>query len=271
MSADTMRAAIRAALGQAEIVLADADVERIADAAAAPDRAEIVEQVRAAWPAYAPEHGRLGVEVPPVRAGGNTAALIDLAVDTALAAVGAAVDAAALPERVHPFPGNVLIHVQGMGLEGSDEDGPDQADREIRTVTEDLDHAMLLTSDTGREYTWQEYRDGERRQVTHRMHRPVLDLDVPCTLVESSTPGHYHLMIDHTMTWERYSALLVALAEAGLVENGYEAAAARRGHTGVRVPWFRKGDTPPPPPAGAELLPLPGILDDYVAPPWSVA
>lgn len=203
MSADSMRAAIRAALGQAAINLAAVDVERM-------------------------------------------------------------VDAVALPEHTHPFPGNTLVHVQGMGLEGSDEDGPEQAAREIRTVTEDLDHAMILTSDTGREYTWEEYRDGERRQVTHRMHRPVLDLDVPCTLVESSTPGHYHLMIDHTMTWERYSALLVALAEAGLVENGYERAAARRGHTGVRVPWFRKGDTPPPPPPGAELLPEPAPLSEIL-------
>lgn len=211
MSTDTMRAAIRAALGQAEINLADADVDRM-------------------------------------------------------------VDAVALPEHTHPFPGNVLVHVQGMGLEGSDEDGPDQADREIRTVTEDLDHAMLITSDTGRTARLLERAEDRKGFTTreHALHRPVLDLDVPCTLVESSTPGHYHLMIDHTMTWERYSALLVALAEAGLVENGYERAAARRGSTGVRVPWFRKGDTPPPPPPGAELLPTASeILDD--APPWSVA
>lgn len=45
---------------------------------------EIVAAVRASWPAYAAENGRPGTEVPSVRDGGNTAALIDLAVQTTL-------------------------------------------------------------------------------------------------------------------------------------------------------------------------------------------
>lgn len=47
-------------------------------------RDRIIQRVRAEWPAYAPIHGRPGTEVPPVRDNGNTAALIDLAVDTTL-------------------------------------------------------------------------------------------------------------------------------------------------------------------------------------------
>lgn len=53
---------------------------------------EIVAAVRASWPAYAAENGRPGTEVPPVRDGGNTAALIDLAVQTTLDNVAAESD-----------------------------------------------------------------------------------------------------------------------------------------------------------------------------------
>lgn len=71
-------------------------------------------------------------------------------------------------------------------------------------------------------------------------HRPVIDLDVPCSFVRSSTPGHGHLYIDAPMSWERYEALLIALVEAGLVEEGYVKAACVRGQTFVRPPWVRK-------------------------------
>lgn len=149
--------------------------------------------------------------------------------------------------RRHPFPGNVLVHVENMSEGDSDEDGPTQARAETRTVTENLDAAMVLTSDTGR-MSLPRYRhvDGAlSRFEVEPLHRPVLDLDMPCTLLPSSTPGHHHLLIDSPMPWSTYLDLLRALVAAGLVESGYVGAAEERGHTGVRVPWFRKGDVPP--------------------------
>lgn len=72
------------------------------------------------------------------------------------------------------------------------------------------------------------------------VHRPVLDVDMPVTVVPSSTPGHCHLYIDREMPWSTYARLLDALAEAGIVEGGYVAASHARGHTAVRLPWVRK-------------------------------
>lgn len=51
-------------------------------------REALIQKVREGWPDYAhsTEHPRRGpVEIPPVRDGGLTAALIDFAVDTVLA------------------------------------------------------------------------------------------------------------------------------------------------------------------------------------------
>ncbi len=78
----------------------------------------------------------------------------------------------------------------------------------------------------------------------HVVHRPVIDLDLPAQLVPSSTPGHHHLYIDKPMAWDVYMRLLVALADAGLVERGYVGATERRGYSAVRLPWVRKGDDP---------------------------
>jgi hypothetical protein len=131
----------------------------------------------------------------------------------------------AVPTRKHPMPGQVLMHVENMG-----NDYEDVPDAEVRTPTTNLDAAMVVTSRT----TW----DAE-------FHRPVIDLDLPIEVLPSSTPGHHHLFIDAPMSWDAYLALLDALVVAGLVEAGYVKAARHRGHTAVRVPWFRKGDRAP--------------------------
>jgi hypothetical protein len=72
-------------------------------------------------------------------------------------------------------------------------------------------------------------------------HAPVIDLDFPCQLVESGTPGHYHLYIDKEVPWDKYIAVLDAMVDAGLVQGGYVAASKVRGYTAVRVPWRPKG------------------------------
>lgn len=77
------------------------------------------------------------------------------------------------------------------------------------------------------------------------MHKPVLDIDLPVKVVESSTPGHHHLYIDKEMTWEDYELLLKVLTLVGIIEPGYYEASVKRKHTSVRLPWIKK-DAPPP-------------------------
>lgn len=75
------------------------------------------------------------------------------------------------------------------------------------------------------------------------MHYPCLDLDYPAELIESSTPGHYHLYLNPNggLTWAQYSTLLVVMGEIGLLEVGFVQASLRRGGTYLRPPWIRKG------------------------------
>ena len=72
------------------------------------------------------------------------------------------------------------------------------------------------------------------------MHIPVIDIDVPVEVVESTTPGHFHLYIDHPVEPEKYMALLTAMADCGIVEEGYVRASYAKGFSAVRVPWLAK-------------------------------
>ncbi len=74
-------------------------------------------------------------------------------------------------------------------------------------------------------------------------HRVVLDLDLDTVLVASSSPGHYHLVIDKALPWPAYSKLLTALAEAGVIEDGYNAASQSRQASMARTPWTKKPGT----------------------------
>jgi hypothetical protein len=70
------------------------------------------------------------------------------------------------------------------------------------------------------------------------IHMPTLDIDFPCHLRESETPGHFHLLIDKPMPWHRYKALLAAMVDAGLLEEGYVNASIQRGATFLALkPW----------------------------------
>lgn len=73
-----------------------------------------------------------------------------------------------------------------------------------------------------------------------KRHVPVLDIDVPHLLVDSSTPGHSHLYIDVPMSWWRYRMLLRQLAKCGIIEKGYYKASVGRKHTSARLPWVDK-------------------------------
>lgn len=68
------------------------------------------------------------------------------------------------------------------------------------------------------------------------IHCPVIDLDLPCQLVPSATPGHFHLYIDRPVPKEQYLAILEAMADAGIVQEGFLRASGTRGYGAVRHP-----------------------------------
>lgn len=135
-----------------------------------------------------------------------------------------------LPEEAEtlrpPLEGLELRHVAEL----------DDYDAMHEEVTTDLDRANVITSAVA---------DVEIRGVGlyAEAHKIVLDLDHPAILLDSSTPGHHHLYIDKTLTWEQYEKLLLVLGEVGLLEEGYVRASLERRYTSLRLPWVRKGAT----------------------------
>lgn len=72
------------------------------------------------------------------------------------------------------------------------------------------------------------YRDDKQ------WHAPVIDLDMPCRLLPSSTLEHYHLYIDQAVEWENYAKLLKALRDCHFISFGYYQAAMKHKETYVR-------------------------------------
>lgn len=113
---------------------------------------------------------------------------------------------------------------------------------ENRFFVEDIEEAHVITSRVVGQAPPMS-PDGQHDpavNVNEMLHKVVVDIDMPARLVPSSTPGHFHLYIDHKMPWHQYLQLLDALVEAGIVEPGYVKAAERRGFTAVRLPWITK-------------------------------
>lgn len=77
-------------------------------------------------------------------------------------------------------------------------------------------------------------------RLVNDKHAPAIDIDLPCELIESSTPGHFHLFIEKEMSWEQYEAILIALTNAGVVEAGYLSASQARQQTFLRRPGVTK-------------------------------
>lgn len=71
-------------------------------------------------------------------------------------------------------------------------------------------------------------------------HLPVIDLDLDCSLIPSSTPGHYHLYVNQLITHDNYKKLLEAMVECGIVQHGILEQFNREGFTCVRLPWVSK-------------------------------
>lgn len=122
---------------------------------------------------------------------------------------------------VLPFIRNTLAKVTKWR---NDSDDATAAQENGVELTEDLNEANVVTS---------MIRDSN-------LHTVVLDIDIPAALVPSTTPGKHHLYIDAPMPWSTYETLLKALADAGVIEEGYALASMSRGFTSVRLPWVRK-------------------------------
>jgi hypothetical protein len=120
--------------------------------------------------------------------------------------------------RELPIAGQTLMVVPGID-EG-------YVPAENYRPTTDLDEATVITSEVA------------GKPGTHKI---VLDIDLPAQLIPSSTPGHFHLYIDHEVDEGAFWPLLDALVDAGLVEPGYRGASQMRGFTAARLPWVRKG------------------------------
>lgn len=140
-----------------------------------------------------------------------------------------------LPDFVE---GHKLARINVLGDVVASQDGYDPEASKHQMVSE-LADAHVTTSDTGETvgfpgWAW-DLPAGEEP-----LHRPVLDIDFPAALIPSTTPGHFHLYLDKPMGWSQYSRLLGALAEAGIIEQGYLGASIDRGYTSVRLPWVKK-------------------------------
>jgi hypothetical protein len=72
------------------------------------------------------------------------------------------------------------------------------------------------------------------------IHMPTLDIDMECMLVESTTKGHFHLYIEKEMPWDVYRRLLLALAEAEIIQEGFCGLSIARGASYVRKPDVQK-------------------------------
>lgn len=77
---------------------------------------------------------------------------------------------------------------------------------------------------------------------TRDSHTIMLDIDMPACLIESSTPGHFHLYIDRQLPWRKYKRLLRSLKQAGVIEPGFYKASVQRRATHLRPPWKDKAD-----------------------------
>lgn len=107
-------------------------------------------------------------------------------------------------------------------LEGLDD--PYRSYTSINPVPSDQQNANLVSS-----------------LLTTGNHAPAIDLDVPCQLVASRTPGHFHLYIDVEMPWKAYRKILRAMARAGVVQGGYYLASKNRKASFLRPPSIFAG------------------------------
>jgi hypothetical protein len=67
-------------------------------------------------------------------------------------------------------------------------------------------------------------------------HLFVLDLDCEAWLLQSKTPGHYHLIIDKELSESAYSEILAVLEKHRIIESGWFRQLREMGQTFLRFP-----------------------------------
>lgn len=77
-------------------------------------------------------------------------------------------------------------------------------------------------------------------RTTSGKHMPILDLDFPHRLEQSSTSGHTHLYLDREVSHWRWIALMIGLRLAHVIEPGFFIWSMRRGQNFVRLPGAPK-------------------------------
>jgi hypothetical protein len=134
------------------------------------------------------------------------------------------------------FLGDLLLRRSDLSADS----GEDHASSRKPEPLADLATANLITS-------------VRRSDEGLKKHALLLDLDVPHVYLPSSTPGHGHLMIDLQLNHREWETVMLALADAEVLEKGYVDASIARGYSALRLPWIKKA---PPEPA-----PEPSIFD----------
>jgi len=77
-------------------------------------------------------------------------------------------------------------------------------------------------------------------KTTDGKQKPIIDLDFEFEIKPSSTPGHYHLYLNHEISNTRFVVLMAALWFSGVVEMGYAVWSIRRLGNFVRPPGVMK-------------------------------
>ena len=122
---------------------------------------------------------------------------------------------------------------------------------EEQVVVENVEHADIISSDLP-DYVPEGKQSLIDKIISGTYHAPVLDIDIPHKYVASTTEGHGHIYFDVPIPWVKYVKLLKAMADCGILEEGYVSASIERGYTAVRPPWVTK-----PPPAE---VPEPAVI-----------
>lgn len=104
----------------------------------------------------------------------------------------------------------------------------DYTKREVLTKMTEPDQANVIISQVQDDNVWQSGHEA--------LHMPCIDFDFECELVPSRTPGHFHLYLNKAIPWERYKTVLLALADAGLIELEYYQQSCNNGFSTLRTP-----------------------------------
>jgi len=136
-----------------------------------------------------------------------------------------------LKNKINTLDGRVLLNgpiIETVEAVGSERSAPTSAEKKtleemgIR-ISMDDDPAHLVGS-----------------LLPNGNHKLTIDIDLPCRLEESATPGHFHLFIDKEMSVGQYEGILSSLLSAGVIQGGIYWQLKNNDMTTVRLPGVGK-------------------------------